>query len=116
MGALSHVTSKLNAKTVKSLLDRVTIGTTGSTDAHDAVVVEADEGIHKQVKETAVQAQAHSHVCKLACNRLDSCGTRRSHTQNCDGVDFPHKAQDLKTSPRVHAMREEGMAIPRGRK
>ena len=52
--ALSHVTSKLNAEAVKSILDRVTIGTAGRADAHDPVVAEADERIHKPVEETAV--------------------------------------------------------------
>ena len=60
---LSHVTSKLNAKTMKSILDGHPVGTTGRTDSHDLMVAEADEGIHQQVKETAVQAQAtHTHV------------------------------------------------------
>ena len=60
---LSCVTSKLNTETVKSILDGVTIGTTGRADAHDPMVAEADEGIHQQVKETAVQAwTAHTHV------------------------------------------------------
>ena len=41
--ALSHATSKLNAKTMKSILDRVTMGTTKRADAHDLVVAKADE-------------------------------------------------------------------------
>ena len=61
--APSHVVSKLNTETVKSILDRVTIGTTGRADAHDPMVAEDNEGKHKQVKETAVQAWAtHMHV------------------------------------------------------
>ena len=60
---LSHVMSKLNAETVRSILDGVTIETTGRPDAHEPVVAEADEGIHQQVKETSVQAwTAHAHV------------------------------------------------------
>ena len=60
---LSWVTSKLDAETVKSILDRVTVGTTERVDAHDPVVAEADEEIHKQVWETAVLARAtHLHV------------------------------------------------------
>ena len=54
--ALSHVASKLNAEAVKSILDRVTIGTSGRADAHDPTVAEADKRIHMQVEETAVQA------------------------------------------------------------
>ena len=45
--ALSHVTSKLNAETVNSILDGVTIGTTGRADVHDPMVAEADKGIHQ---------------------------------------------------------------------
>ena len=61
--ALSHAASKLNAEAVKSILDRATIGTIGRADAHDMVVAEAKEWIHKQVEETAAQAQAtHVHV------------------------------------------------------
>ena len=53
--ALCHVASKLNAEAVNSILDGVTIGTTGRVNAHDPVVAEADKRIHKQVEETAVQ-------------------------------------------------------------
>ena len=56
--ALSQVTSELDAETVKSILDGVTVGTIGRLDAHDPVVAEANEGIHKQVWETTVQARA----------------------------------------------------------
>ena len=56
--ALSHVTSKLEAVTVKSILDGVTVGTTKGADAHHLVVADADEEIHKQVQETAILARA----------------------------------------------------------
>ena len=45
--ALSHITSKLNTETVKSILDGDTIGTTERADAHDPMVAKADEEIHK---------------------------------------------------------------------
>ena len=61
--ALNQVILKLDVETVKSILDRVTVGTTGRADAHDPVVSGANEEIHKQVWETAVQARAtHTHV------------------------------------------------------
>ena len=72
---------------MKSILDGVTIGTAGRADAHDLTVAEAEERIHMQVEETAVQASV-THTCKLACNELGSCAARRYHTQDCDGVDF----------------------------
>ena len=53
---------KLNAEAVKAILDGVTIGTTGRADAHDPAVAEADEKIHKQVEETAVQVWT-THTC-----------------------------------------------------
>ena len=43
---------------MKSILDGVTVGLTGSAGAHDPVVVETDEEIHKQVQEAAIQARA----------------------------------------------------------
>ena len=85
--ALSHVTSKLDAEVVKSILDRVTIGTIGRADAQDPAVAEANEEICKVVEETAVQGMA-THTCKLACNGRGGCTTRRSYTQNHDGVDL----------------------------
>ena len=61
--ALGQVTLKLDVETVKSILDGVTVRLTGRADTHNPVVAEADEEIHKQVQETAVQARtAHMHV------------------------------------------------------
>ena len=56
--ALSHVTLKLDTVTMKSILDRVTVGTTKSADAHYTAEANADKEIHKQVKETAILARA----------------------------------------------------------
>ena len=52
--ALSWVTSRLDAETLKPILDEITMGTIGRVDAHNPVVVEADKEIHKQVWETIV--------------------------------------------------------------
>ena len=52
--ALSQVTSKMDAETVKSILDGVTLGTTERADAHDPAVARADEEIHNQVQETVI--------------------------------------------------------------
>ena len=60
--ALSHVVSNLDTETVKSILDGVPIGTIERADAHDPVVAEADEKLHKQIQETAVQVRA-AHMC-----------------------------------------------------
>ena len=53
--ALSCVTSKLNAETVKSILDGTAMGTTERADAHDVVMAKADKEIHKPFQETAGQ-------------------------------------------------------------
>ena len=48
---------------MKSILDGVTLGSTGRADAHDPVVAETDEEINKQVWEAAVQAKVtQKHV------------------------------------------------------
>ena len=59
--ALSQVILKLNAETMKYILDGVTVGTTGRADAHDPAVAKADDEIHKPVQGTAILAQA-THV------------------------------------------------------
>ena len=52
----------LDAETIKSILDGITVGSTGSADAYDPVVAETNKEIHKQVWETAIQARA-AHTC-----------------------------------------------------
>ena len=47
---------------MKFILDRISMGTIGNEDAHDPVVAETDEEVHKQVWGTAVQARA-THAC-----------------------------------------------------
>ena len=56
--ALSWVTSKLNAETVKSILFGVTVGTIKRADAHDPVVAKADEEIHNPFQGTVTLSQA----------------------------------------------------------
>ena len=47
--ALSQVTLRQDAETVKSILDGITVVVMERVDAHDPAVVEADEEIHKKV-------------------------------------------------------------------
>ena len=54
--ALSQVTSKLDAETVKSILEGITMGTTKRAEAQGLVVAKADEEIHKQVQGSAILA------------------------------------------------------------
>ena len=61
--ALSQVTWKLDAETVKSILDGVTMGMTERADTQDPAVAEADEEIHKPVQQTVILPQAaQAHV------------------------------------------------------
>ena len=61
--ALSQVTLRLDMETVKSILDGVTVGSAGKADAHNPVVAETDEEIHKQVWEAVLQARTtYMHV------------------------------------------------------
>ena len=52
---------------MKSILDRVTVGSIGRPDVHDQVVAVTDEEVHKQVQETDVQARAAPHMCVNLC-------------------------------------------------
>ena len=62
--AMSQVTSKLDAETVKSILDGVTVGMMERADAQDPAVAEADE-IHKQAQETAILARTGQALINL---------------------------------------------------
>ena len=114
--ALSHVVSKLNTEAVKSILDGVTIGTAGRANAHDLMVAEANERIHKQVEESVVQAWAtHMHV---NLHVTDWAAAQQEDPILKIVMEWisSHKAQELKHLLGDHAMTEEGMAILRGRK
>ena len=56
--ALSQVTSKLDAETMKSILDGVTMRIMDRADTHDPVVAKANEEIHEPVQEAVILAQA----------------------------------------------------------
>ena len=114
--ALSHIASKLNTEAVNSILDCITIGTTGKVDAHDPMVAEADERIYKQVEETAVQVQA-AHMC-VNLHVTDWVSAQEEDPVLkivMEWISF-YKVQDLKHLLEDHAMKEEGMAILRERK
>ena len=59
--ALSCVNLKLNAETVKSILDGAAMGITKRADAHKPVVAKAYKEIHKPFQETVILAWA-AHV------------------------------------------------------
>ena len=116
MDALSCVTSKLNAEAVKSILDRVTVGTAGRANAHDLMVAEANKRIHKQVKEAAVQVWA-SHV-HVNLHVTDWVVAQQEDLILIIVMEWisSHKLQDLKHLLGHHTTMEEGMVILRERK
>ena len=110
---LSHVASKLNAEAVKSILDGVTIGTIGRPDDHDLVVAEANERIHKQVEEMAVQAQA-TYIC-VNLHVTDWVVAQQEDPILKIVMEWisTHRVQDLKHLLGDHTATEESMAILR---
>ena len=109
--------SKLNTGAVKSILDRVTIGTAGRADSHDLMVAEANR------KNTSASSW------KTAVQRLDHLQTHHLHVTDWVAAqqEYPilkivmewissHKVQDLKYLLGDHTTTEEGMAILRERK
>ena len=56
--ALSHVNSKLNTDTMKSILYGVAMGTTKRADVHDPAVAQADDEICKPFQKTMILAWA----------------------------------------------------------
>ena len=83
---LSWITLKLNAETMKSILNGVSVGTTNRADAHDPVVAKADEEIHQPVQETMILAWA-AHI-DLHVSDYMNWLTGGSSTQDCNQVDL----------------------------
>ena len=109
--ALSHVMSKLNAEAVKSILDMVTIGPAGRADAQNLMAAEADERIHKQVKETAIHAWA-AHTC-VNLHATDWVAMQQEDSILKIVMEWitSHKAQDFKHLLGDHITMKEGKAI-----
>ena len=96
----------------KSILDGVTIGSTGRADAHDLMVSEDDERIHKQVKETAVQAwTTHTHINLHVMDWV--AAQEDSILKMVMELISSHKVQDLKHLLGDHTTTGEDMAILR---
>ena len=93
-----------------SILDRVTIGLTGRADAHNPMVAEAEEEIHKQVQEADVQARVtHTHV---NLHVTDWVATQWEDPVFKAVIDWipNHKVQNLKHLLGDDVNTEEGMA------
>ena len=111
--ALSHIASKLDTEVVRSILARVTVGAVERADAYDMAVAEANERIHKQVEETAVQARdAQMHV-NLHVTDWVPAQEEDSILKIVMEWISTHKVQDLKHLLGDHTTTEEGMAILR---
>ena len=96
---------------MKSILDGVTMGTIGRVDAHNPAVAEADEEIHEEVLETAVQARAtHRHV---NLHVTDWVATQQEYPIFKTEIRWisNQKVQDLKHLLGDDANMEEGKAI-----
>ena len=109
--ALNQVTLRLDVETVQSILDGVTVGLTGRADAHDPVVAETDEEIHKQVWEAAVLARA-AHMC-VNLHVTDWMATKLEDPVLKAMIDLipNQKVQDLQPLLKDDAHIEEGMTI-----
>ena len=85
----------------------------GRADAHDPEVAEANERIHKQVEEIAVQARAtHMHVNLHVTDWVAAQQEEPIHKTVIEWIST-HKVQDLKHLLVNHTATEEGMAILR---
>ena len=102
--ALSWLTWRLDADTVKSILDGIIV-------AHNPVVVETDEEIHKQVQEPTIQARAaHIHV---NLHMTDWVAVRQENPVHKAALNWiPNwKVQNLKHLLGDDVNTEEGVAI-----
>ena len=96
---------------MKSILDGVTMGSTGRADAHDPVVAETDKEIHMQVQEGAIKARV-AHTC-VNLHVTDWVAAQWEDPVIKAARDWiPNwKVQDLKHLLGDDANTEEGMAI-----
>ena len=111
--ALSHVASKLDAVTVRSILDGVTVGMTKRADVHHLAVADADEEIHEQVQEIVIlarasQVYANLHVTNWVTTQQEDLILKTMIEWICD-----QKVQDLKHLLGKDANIKEGKTILR---
>ena len=64
--ALSHVTMQLDPDTVRSILDRVTLGTVHWDKVHDPAIVEGDQFLEQEICVTTGHALVQMHVTDWA--------------------------------------------------
>ena len=101
----------LDAGTVKSILDRVTVGMTERADACDPAVAKADEEIYKQVWETAILARAAQAHVSLHVTVLVTAQQEDPILKTMIELISNWKGQDLKHLLGDDANTEEGKVI-----
>ena len=102
---------RLDAETVRSILDGVTMGMVERADAHDPVVANADEDIHNSIQETAILAHP-TWVNPHVTDWVDCTQCRGPNTQDCDQVDLRAEGTGPKTPAGKMIMNtEEGKII-----
>ena len=109
--ALNWVTLKLDAETVKSILDEVTMRMTERAEAQDPALAKADEEIHKPVQETAILARATQACINL--HVADWVTTQQEDPVLKTAIELISnwKVQDLKHLLGDDANNEEGKTI-----
>ena len=96
---------------MKSILDGITMGSTGRADAHNHVVAKTDKEIHKQVQEATLQAKAtHTHV-NLHVTDWVAAQWEDSVLKAMINWISNQKVQNLKHLSEDNANTEEGVAI-----
>ena len=109
--ALSWLTLKLDAETVMSILERVTIGMRERVDAHNLTVAKADEEIHKQVQETAILTRATWVHVNLHVTDWVGIQQKGPILKAVNEWISKWKVQDLKHLLRDDANKKEGKTI-----
>ena len=107
---------KLHAEAVNSILYGVTIGTAERAKAYDSMMAKADERIHQQVEETAVQGHVTHTPVKL--HVMDWVAAQKEDPILKIVMEWisSDKTQVLRHFGGDHIMKEKGMSILRKRK
>ena len=105
---LSWVTTQLDPDTLKSILDRVTLGTTQWMEAHDPAIVEGNHCLEQEISVTAGCTYVQMHV-------TDWADSQREHLMFSAVLDWlkAQKKIDLKALLAEHTSSEEGRLILR---
>ena len=103
---LSQVTTQLDPETVKSILDRVTLGTVHWAEVHDLAIVEGGQHLEQEVHVNAGHPLVEMHVINWA-------GAQREDPVLSTVLDWlkVQKQTNLKVLLAEHASSKEGNLI-----